>query len=176
MRDVGFAARFEYYRSKNFKKVAAAMIKRRRFRAHYIKSDEGTGIGIIEYRGDVRPKNWEEHVIAIHSIYIAENISHRDALVNIFQFIRNRLEDDEYAILQIQQKRRMRDYELAYQNRIKVFKTEVFRGRLFHAQLLAQDAIKRKTSISEHFDEPMVFSIIKQEQEERKGDINCKKT
>lgn len=135
----------------------------RRFRADYIKTDEGTGIGIVEYEGKHKKYNWELDVKAIHSLYVKQDISNRDAQVTIYQFISNQLADDEHAILQINKFSRRQNYHLAYKNKISVHHIEYFRGRIFHARLLAEDAIKRKSDISETFDEPMQFSIIQAE-------------
>lgn len=138
----------------------------RRFRADYIKTDEGTGIGIVEYGGKHRGYNWELDVRAIHSLYVEQNISNRDSQVMIYQFISNQLADDEHAILQMNKFSRRQNHHLAYKNKISVHHTEYFRGRIFHARLLADDAIKRKSDISETFEEAMSFSIIQQEKEE----------
>lgn len=145
------------------------MAKVRRFRADYVKG-EGTGIGIVEHGGKHKKYNWELDVRAIHSFYTKERISNRDAQVAIFQFIRNQLADDEFAILQMNKFTRQHNRHLPYRNKIDVHHIEHFRGRNFHARLLAIDALKRKTDISETFDEPMQFSVIKQEQEERDND------
>lgn len=142
------------------------MAKVRRFRADYLKGD-GTGLGIVEYGGKHKKYNWELDVRAIHSFYVKERISNRDAQVAIFQFIRNQLADDEFAILQINKFSRQFGRHSPYKNKISVQHIEHFRGRNFHTRLLAIDALKRKTDISEVFDEPMQFSIIEQEQAER---------
>lgn len=139
----------------------------RRFRADYLKG-EGTGIGIVEHGGKHKKYNWELDVRAIHSFYIKEKLSNRDAQVTIYQFIRNQLADDEIAILQMNKFSRQHNRHLPYKNKIDVRHIEHFRGRILHARLLASDALKRQTDISEVFDEPAVFSIVKQEQEERK--------
>lgn len=146
----------------------------RRFRADYLKG-EGTGIGIVEYGGKHKKYNWELDVRVIHSIYFPQNLSNRDAQVAIFQFISNQLTKDEFAILQINKFSRQQNRHLPYKNKIDVRHIEHFRGRILHARLLASDALKRKTSISEHFDEPMQFSIVQAEKEERKGNNDCKK-
>ena len=138
----------------------------RRFRADYIKTDEGTGIGIVEYEGKHKNYNWELDVKAIHSLYVDQNISNRDTQVTIYQFISNQLADDEHAILQMNKFSRRQNHHLAYKNKISVHHIEYFRGRIFHARLLADDAIKRKSDISETFEEAMSFSIIQQEKEE----------
>src|SRR5699024_5655972 len=145
------------------------MAKVRRFRADYLKGD-GTGIGIVEYGGEHKKYNWELDVRAIHSFYVEEKISNRDAQVAIFQFIRNQLADDEFAILQMNKFTWQHNRHLPYKNKISVQHVEHFRGRNFHARLLAIDALKRKTDINEVFDEPMSFSIIKAEKEERNND------
>lgn len=146
----------------------------RRFRADYLKGG-GTGIGIVEYGGKHKKYNWELDVRAIHSFYIKEKLSNRDAQVFIFQFISNQLEEDEYAILQMNKFSRQQNRHLPYKNKISVHHIEHFRGRILHARLLASDALKRKTDISEAFDEPMQFSIVKQEQEEKRRHNDCKK-
>lgn len=138
----------------------------RRFRADYIKTDEGTGVGIVEYNGKHRGYNWELDVKAIHSLYVDQNISNRDAQATIYQFISNQLVDDEHAILQMNKFSRRQNHHLAYKNKISVYHIEYFRGRIFHANLLAEDAIRRKSDVSETFDEPMQFSIIQAEKEE----------
>ena len=142
------------------------MTKVRRFRAEYLKGD-GTGIGIVEHGGKHKKYNWELDVRAIHSFYIEERISNRDAQVAIFQFIRNQLADDEFAILQMNKFTWQHNRHLPYKNKIDVKHIEHFRGRNFHTRLLAIDALKRKTDVSEVFDEPMQFSITEQEQAER---------
>src|SRR5699024_735414 len=131
---------------------------------------EGTGIGFVENGGNHKSYNWELDVRAIHSFYVKERISNRDAQVAIFQFIRNQLAEDEFAILQMNKFTRQHNRHLPYKNKISVQHVEHFRGRNFHTRLLAIDALKRKTDISEVFDEPMQFSIIEQEQEERNND------
>src|SRR5699024_12266058 len=98
---------------------------------------------------------------AIHSFYVKERISNRDAQVSIFQFIRNQLLYDEFAILQMNKFSRQFGRHSTYENKISVQHVEHFRGRNFHTRLLAIDALKRKTDINEVFDEPMSFSIIK---------------
>src|SRR5699024_12558255 len=85
-------------------------------------------------------------------------------------FRSNQLAEDEFAILQMNKFSRQHNRHLPYKNKISVQHVEHFRGRNFHARLLAIDALKRKTDISEVFDEPMQFSIIEQEQEERNND------
>ena len=145
------------------------MTKVRRFRADYVKGD-GTGIGIVEHGGKHKKYNLELDVRAIHSFYVEERISNRDAQVAIFQFIRNQLADDEFAILQMNKFTWQHNRHLPYKNKISVQHIEHFRGRNFHTRLLAIDALKRKADVSEVFDEPMQFSIIEQEQEERNND------
>src|SRR5699024_4662085 len=145
------------------------MTKVSRLRADYVKGD-GTGIGIVEHGGKQKKYNWEMDVRAIHSFYVEEKISNRDAQVAIFQFIRNQLADDEFAILQMNKFSRQFGRHSPYENKISVQHVEHFRGRNLHTRLLAIDALKRKTDISEVFDEPMQFSVIKQEQEERDND------
>lgn len=144
----------------------------RRFRADYLKGD-GTGLGIVEYGGKHKKYNWELDVRAIHSFYIKERISNRDAQVTIYQFIRNQLAEDEFAILQMNKFTRQHNRHLPYRNNIDVKHIEHFRGRILHARLLASDALKRKTDISEMFDEPMSFSIVEAEKE--RGHNDCKK-
>lgn len=138
----------------------------RRFRADYVRAAGGTGLGIVEYGGKHRKYNWELEIRAIHSIYDENRISNRDAQVMVYQFIRNRLAEDEHAILQLNKFSRRQNYHLAYKNKINVFRIEYFRGRLFHAELLAVDAISRKSSISEVFNEPTQFSIVQARKEE----------
>ena len=144
----------------------------RRFRADYLKG-EGTGIGIVEHGGKHKKYNWELDVRAIHSFYIKEKLSNRDAQVAIFQFISNQLAEDEFAILQMNKFSRQQNRHLPYKNKISVHHIEHFRGRILHARLLASDALRRKTDISEAFDEPMQFSIIQAEKE--RGHNDCKK-
>lgn len=144
----------------------------RRFRADYLKGD-GTGIGIVEYSGKHKKYNWELDVRAIHSFYIKEKLSNRDAQVLIFQFISNQLLEDEFAILQMNKFSRQHNRHLPYRNKIDVKHIEHFRGRILHARLLASDALKRKTDISEVFDEPMSFSIVEAEKE--RGINYCEK-
>src|SRR5690625_3481181 len=144
----------------------------RRFRADYLKG-EGTGIGIVEYGGKHKKYNWELDVRAIHSFYIKEKLSNRDAQVAIFQFISNQLAEDEFAILQMNKFSRQQNRHLPYKNKLSVHHIEHFRGRIMHARLLAEDALRRKTDISESFDEPMQFSIIQAEKE--RGHNDCKK-
>src|SRR5699024_8872232 len=135
---------------------------------------DGTGIGIVEHGGKHKKYNLELDVRAIYSFYVKERISNRDAQVAIFQFIRNQLADDEFAILQMNKFSRQFGRHSPYENKISVQHIEHFRGRNFHARLLASDALKRKTNISETFNDPMQFSIIEQEKEERKNDRDKK--
>lgn len=147
-----------------------SLIKRRRFRADYIFNDSETGIGIVEYAGGPIRNNWENYVIGITSIYIDENISNRDASIAIFQHIYNQLGDDERAILQMNRFSHTKGWHNAYKSRIHFHHIERHRGRIYHAQLLAQDAIRRKSNITERFDEPVKFSIVQtyKEENERK--------
>lgn len=142
-------------------------IKLRRFRADYTFDESETGIGIVEYSGGLIRNNWENYVIGITSIYIDENISNRDASIAIFQHIYNQLEDDERAILQMNRFSQTKTWHLAFKNKINFYHIERQRGRIFHAQLLADDAIRRKTNIIERFDDPVKFSILEMEREER---------
>src|SRR5699024_4471347 len=116
------------------------MMKERRFRADYVKGD-GTGIGIVEHGGKHKKYNWELDVRAIHSFYVEEKISNRDAQVSIFQFVRNQLADDEFAILQMNKFSRQFGRHSRYENIISVQHVEHFRGRKLHTRLLAIDAL-----------------------------------
>ena len=134
----------------------------RRFRADFIKSDEGTGLAIVEYGS-----HWDAETLAIHSIYDANNLSNKDASMIIFQRIYRDLTDGEQALLQMSRFSYRKGYDKPYRDRLKIQNVETIRGRMYQARLLAEDAIKRKTSISEVFDEPFRFSVVKQEKEER---------
>jgi len=141
-------------------------LKRRKFRYYYIKSNDRVGIGLVEYAGYNSGGNWEAHVIAIHSIYIDDNLSNRKIQTYVYRKIKNMLADDERAILQTYQFNKKKNFHTPYVNRLHVRKIEQFRGSLFHTYLLAHDALRRKTTISEQFNEPMVFSVIKQYRKE----------
>lgn len=133
----------------------------RRFKAFYIKAEEGVGIGIVEHG-----KRWDSEVIAIHSIYSPDNLSNRDVAVAIYQTVYNLLNGDEWALLYMSQASRSKTWHKPYQSKIRIEKVAEERGSVFHAQLLAEDAIKRQSTITEQFDEPIRFSIVQQEKEE----------
>lgn len=138
------------------------MTKLRRFRADYIKTEEGTGIGIVEYASP----QWDRETIAIHSLYVDKNISNRDASIVIFERVYNDLKEDQGAILQMSKFSFAKDWDKPYRQRMNVMKIETFRGRMYQAMLLAGDALRRKADISEVFDEPFHFSVIQQTREE----------
>lgn len=143
------------------------MTKLRRFRADFIKTPEGTGIGITEHR-----KHWNEQTVAIRSIYEPRNISNRDATMNILQMIYNNLADDEGAVLQMSKYSQRKNLARPFRKRLSAQRITGNRGQLYQAQLLAEDAIRRKSDICERFAEPMRFSVVEQEREERTNK-NC---
>lgn len=140
------------------------MTKIRRFRADYIKSDEGTGIGITEHDPSFKT-NWNAGTIGIHSIYSDKNLSNRDASIIIFQRIYNDLKLDEHAILQMNKFSYRKAWDKPYRDKLNIFHIETFRGRTYQSMLLARDALERCSDISETFDNPMEFSVIKQVKE-----------
>ncbi|MGM8212123.1 hypothetical protein ACLIBH_04920 [Virgibacillus sp. W0430] len=135
----------------------------RRFRADYIRGDSETGIGIVEMGA-----HWDNETIAIHSIYVDKRLSNRDASIVIFQRIYNELAEDEGAVLQMNKYSYRKGYDKPYRNRLAVHHIETIRGRVLQANLLAKDAIERKSDIVEVFDESFKFSVVQQEKEERK--------
>lgn len=135
--------------------------KIRRFKAYYVRTGVDTGIGITEHGA-----KWDSEVIGVHSIYSENNLSNRDVAVSIYQTIYHLLDDDEWAILRMSQASRGKPWHKAYENKIRIEKTAVERGSMYHAQLLAEDAIKRQATITEQFDEPFSFSVVQQEKEE----------
>jgi len=133
----------------------------RRFRAEFIKSDAGVGIGIVEH-----DRSWNEQTVAIQSLYEPRNISNRDATMIILQTIYNDLGDDEGAVLQMSKYSQRKDLARPFRKRLSAQRITGNRGQLYQAQLLAEDAIRRQSDIYERFAEPMRFSVIEQEKEE----------
>jgi len=148
----------------------------RRFRADYAKAidGDGVGVGIVEYGGKHKSYNWELQVLAIHSIYVPGSMSNRDIRVSIFQYLSNLMDDNERIVLQMNKLNNKKLHHQPYGKIVKINQIEWPRGRLFHASLLAQDALRRRSDIVEVFDDPMSFSITKQEREEEGDDIRCK--
>lgn len=140
------------------------MMKLRRFKAFYIRTGEDVGIGITEHTN-----KWDSETIAIHSIYDKNNLSNRDAFIAILQEIYFDLADDELALLYMSQTSRGKGWKEPYANRIKISKASYVRGVVYQTQLLAQDALRRESTISEVFDEPIRFSTITHEKEEREN-------
>src|SRR5699024_12587081 len=94
----------------------------RRFRADFIKSDEGTGLAIVEYGS-----HWDAETLAIHSIYDANNLSNKDASTIIFQRIYRDLTDGEQALLQMSRFSYRKGYDKPYHDRLKIQKDEKIR-------------------------------------------------
>lgn len=133
----------------------------RRFRADYIKTENGTGIGIVEYGS-----RWDDETLAIHSLYVNKNISNLDASMIIFKRVFYALNEGEDAILQMNRFSFAKDWDKPFRDQLKIKHIETVRGRMYQASLLAHDALKRQSDISEVFDEPMRFSPIRQQKEE----------
>jgi len=136
----------------------------RRFKAYYVKTGKDIGIGIVEHGA-----KWDSEVIGLHSIYSENNLSNRDVAVSIYQTIYHLLDGDEWAMLRMSQASRGKPWHRPYEDKIRIEKTAVERGSMYHAQLLAEDAIKRQTTIIEHFVEPFSFSVVQQEKEENRN-------
>lgn len=143
-------------------------MRHRHFRADYVRRDGKVGIGIVEYVPLKISINWENYVVAIHSIYDDNNTSNRGTVSNIFQYIRNRLlDDDEKAIVQLCRYNKSQGIHIAYNSKIIVRGMSRRLGHAYHAELLAEDALRRQSTIKEEFDDYMQFSIVQQEKEER---------
>lgn len=134
----------------------------RRYRADYYKSQEGTGIGIVEYGA-----RWDAETVAIHSLFIDKNVSNRDASVVVFQTIYNELETGQFALLQMNKYSYRKEWDKPYRSRLRTQFIEATRGRVYHANLLARDALKRGYDVEERFTEPFSFSVVQQEKIEK---------
>src|SRR5699024_2027069 len=137
----------------------------------YVREGGKVGVGIVEYNARGYSVKWENYVKAIHSIYIDANASNIEIATDIFKYVRNTLlNDDERAIVQMCRYNKSKGVHSAYSAYIDVQGMSRRLGHAYHAELLARDALKRKSTITETFDEYMQFSVIKQEQEERDND------
>lgn len=136
----------------------------RRFRASYIRQDEESGVGIVEYNS----KHYDLHTLEIKSIYIDEKMSNRDLQIFIFKTLGDEIKESQRALLEMNQFSKSKNNHLPYNERIFFRQIEAYRGRLYQPYLLAQDALKRKTTITERFDETINFDIAKQERLERR--------
>lgn len=139
--------------------------RRRRYSADYILDEESTGIGIVEY---IEKRDKKEYTVAIQSIYINRKYSHSDAQREILKIIRYKLDDDEKAKARFASisARNM----MIYSDKVRARYVPSEAGANYQAYLLAEDAIRRRSTIRESFDEPIYFSIIEQEKDELKQD------
>src|SRR5699024_12393347 len=146
--------------------------RRRYFRFDYARGEGGqAGIGIVEYFRKGKRGAWENHVIAIHSIYDDNNMSVSQIESFILKRIRHHLtKDNEGALIQAARYSKARGRHDPYKPRVVVETKPTKTGLMYHAQLLASDALRRKTDISEVFDEAMRFSVLEQEKEERNNE------
>lgn len=146
-----------------------ATFNRRYFRFDYVRGEGGqTGIGIVEYFRKGKRGAWENHVIAIHSIYDDNNMSVSQIESFILKRIRHHLlNDNEGALIQAARFSKARGRHDPYKPKIVVETKSTRTGLMYHAELLASDALRRQSDISEYFTESMRFSVIEQEKEER---------
>lgn len=138
--------------------------KKRYFRAAYVRNETATGIGIVEVK-----REYGGSTIELQSLYIDRQWSNRDCCVTIFQNIRNRLANEQCARLLMHQFQRGNGHHDSFKSRLIVKGVPYGRGITYEAQLLAEDALRRKSDIVEVFDDPLYFSVIQTEQDEREG-------
>jgi|SRR5699024_4840137 len=144
--------------------------KPRIFQADYIKQGNAVGIGIAE----TDFHNYNE-IIAIQSLYVNKDISNRDASIIVFQRIYDELDDGELAILRMVKYTHTKGWDAPYRMKLRVRHVDGIRGQVYQTELLARDALSRKTDIEERFEEPFLFSVIEQEREEKASDKDCEK-
>ena len=146
-----------------------ATFNRRYFRFDYVRGEGGqTGIGIVEYFRKGKRGAWENHVIAIHSIYDDNDMSVSQIQSFIAKHIKHRLlNENEGALIQAARFGKAQGLYAVYYPKIVIESKSTKTGLMYHAQLLAEDALRRKTDISEIFDEPMRFSVLEQYEEEQ---------
>lgn len=141
-------------------------MRNRIFRAAYVRSDSATGIGITEETAE-----YGGSTIAIYSLYSSNRVSNRDAVVSILQTIRNLLNDGERARLSMHQFHRSKGYHDPYKLRIDVKYIPYKTGNTYQSELLADDALRRKSDVIEVFERPIHFNIIESKKDEGKGRI-----
>src|SRR5699024_6694530 len=95
-------------------------------------------------------------------------LSHSETQRFIFKRVSEEVGDDQHAILGLNKISRHKRLYTPYRDKLTVQHACWQRGKVYHASLLAGDALKRRTSISERFDDnPMQFSVVQQSKEER---------
>lgn len=118
--------------------------KVRTFKASSYRLDDCTGVGISEYNG--------YNTLGIHSLYIPRRISNRDTFLTIVQHIQTNLNKGELAYLRLYRTQ----YKSGWAQPYPMFKVRHEYGAksltFKEPQQLADDAIRRRSSICEIFE------------------------
>lgn len=108
------------------------------------QSDE-TAFGIVRHDGNM--------IYEIHSLYKPKRLSNRERTKYISRFVKSRLAADEYAKVTVCNGKFFPTQELG----VSIFTTG-YRTKFFeNASLLYIDALRRKSSISKVFSEPIQY-------------------
>ena len=122
----------------------------RRFLTFVERIDSGVGIGLVEY-------SWSD-TKAIHSLFIAEPMSHRGVANYIASIIEPMLKACERATITGVE---MDASQLSgtYAGIVRMYES-TYKDRFEQPRFLAEDATRRKTNISETFEEPVRFIVM----------------
>lgn len=113
-----------------------------RYRASYMRRDNGSGIGIVETDGF-------DKTYAVHSLFYPTLLSHREASVIIYEFIKEDERRKGKALLDMYGTRMGRGWHNPYKSVFHLRSKSPKWGLFDEAINLAIDAIERRTSISE---------------------------
>jgi len=121
--------------------------EKRRFKAYYVRTADGIGLGITEYR---RLKT-----MSIHSLFVPEPMSDEQVINYIAEFASNKLRACEMATITGAQTEPSKLYG-KHAGVVQMY-CNPYGSTLEQVHLLALDALKRRTSISEVFSEPATY-------------------
>lgn len=121
--------------------------EKRRFKAYYVRTKDGIGLGLIEYR---RLKT-----TAIYSLFLPEPMSDKEVINYIAEFATSKLKACEMATITGTQTEPSQLHG-KHAGVIKMY-SNPYGSTLEQVHLLALDALKRETSISERFAEPLTY-------------------
>lgn len=124
------------------------MPKIRKFRVTAIRQADCSGVGIEEYTG----KGDDVEIIAIHSVFYPQRFSNRDLCIAVIQYVKSLLEPDEQAVIRCANMVAKRSWTLHYNPRITM-RRESYRAGFNDVYKLANDAIKRRGTITERLSE-----------------------